>query len=111
MIILAVLLIVIHLLSQWLTFVFKLHQVGMILGLNGLLVLSVLANPALEPGTIPSQRGQFEQAIRQWQSLLATDKLSTSQQINLWIQMGNAYQALGLSPSALDALLQAKSLF
>jgi CHAT domain-containing protein len=111
MIILAVLLIVIYLLSQWLAFVFKPPQVGMILGLNGLLVLSVLANPTLEPGMIPSQQGQFEQAIRQWQSLLATDKLNTSEQINLWIQMGNAYQALGLSPPALDALLQAKSLF
>ncbi len=111
MIILAVLLIVIHLLSQWLAFVFKPPQVGMILGLNGLLVLSVLANPTLEPGMISSQPGQFEQAIRQWQSLLATDKLNTSEQINLWIQMGNAYQALGLSPPALDALLQAKSLF
>ena len=110
MIILAVLL-MIYLLSQWFAFVFKPHQVGMILGFNGLFVLSVLANPALEPGTIPSQRGQFEQAIRHWQSLLTTDNLNPSQQINLWIQIGNAYQALGLSPPALDTLLQAKSLF
>jgi CHAT domain-containing protein len=84
---------------------------GIILAGNSCLILSALASPALEAETTTGQSGQFEVAIRHWQSRLTTDNLTTSQQLIILIQMGNAYQALGLSPQALDTLLQAKALF
>lgn len=109
MIILPVLLIVIY--SLRFSGVSKPHPMGIILACNGCLVLSALANPALESATTTWQSGQFKTAIRHWQSILTTDNLTTSQQLTILIQMGNAYQALGLSPQALDTLLQAKALF
>jgi CHAT domain-containing protein len=111
MIILPVLLRVTYSLSLWFSWVFKRHPSGIILACNGCLVLSALANPALELEITPWQSGQFEPAIRHWQAILATDNLTTPQQLTILIQIGNAYQALGLSPQALDALLQAKALF
>ena len=111
MIILPMLLRVIYSLSLWFSWVSKPHSIGIILVGNSCLMLSALANPALEPETLPWLSGQFEPAIRHWQAILATDNLTTSQQLSILIQVGNAYQALGLSPQASDTLLQAKALF
>ncbi|ALG66831.1 CHAT domain-containing protein [Beggiatoa leptomitoformis] len=56
------------------------------------------------------QQGNFEQAVQQWQSLLDSEKYLPAEQINLLSQLASAYQAMGLSKKAMDALQRALTL-
>ncbi|EIJ41790.1 hypothetical protein BegalDRAFT_0882 [Beggiatoa alba B18LD] len=56
------------------------------------------------------QQGQYEQAVQQWQQRLNTEKLSVPQKIDILSQLAQAYQAMGLSQKAIDALQQALTL-
>lgn len=51
-------------------------------------------------------QGQFEQAIQQWQILLANTPIASTQYIDLQIKIAITHQQLGLSKKAYDTLLQ-----
>lgn len=76
-------------------------------------LFSIFTTQAATPeklGQIYAVQGHFEKAIHHWQAALDLDNSKPSKNLEIMMQLSQAYQALGLSQQALTTLSQAELL-
>ncbi len=80
-----------------------------ILNLLLIFVTTVLGETQLsdEVAQISFEKGRFEQAVQQWQTILSTTEANTSKYVEILIKIAATYQELGLSQKGYHTLLRA----